>query len=178
MNNPKRCFVIAPIGADGSPTRQRSDQVFTHVIEPVARECGYSEVVRADHILTPGIITAQIVRHILEDDMVIADLTGHNANVFYELAVRHVIGRPVVQMMQMDEGVPFDLAGLRTIFLNYQDLDSVQKAKRELRRQMRVAEEDSQSLENPVSMALAMSPELGASFNRGGYSSASPVVSG
>jgi len=53
------CFVIAPIGEESSEIRRRSDQILTHIIEPVAKECGYEEVIRADRISAPGMITGQ-----------------------------------------------------------------------------------------------------------------------
>jgi hypothetical protein len=86
----KVCFVIAPIGTEGSDVRVRSDQVLKHIITPAARECGY-EPIRADQISEPGLITSQVIQHIVQDPLVIADLTGRNPNVFYELAVRHAI---------------------------------------------------------------------------------------
>ena len=95
QDDPKICFVIAPIDAEGSETRRRSDQVLNHIISPAAEECGY-ETIRADNISEPGIITSQIIQHLLEDSLVIADLTGRNPNVFYELAIRHAIKKSVV----------------------------------------------------------------------------------
>jgi phage gp29-like protein len=77
----KLCFVIAPIGEEGSDVRRRSDQVLKHVIAPAAKECGY-ETIRADKISEPGMITSQVIQHLLEDALVIADLTGRNPNVF------------------------------------------------------------------------------------------------
>ena len=96
MTEKKKCFVITPIGEDGSETRRRADQILRHVIAPAAEACGF-ETVRADQIAEPGLITTQIIQHIIDDPLVIADLTGSNPNVFYELAVRHAI-RPLLFM--------------------------------------------------------------------------------
>src|SRR6266851_3935883 len=76
----KICFIIAPIGDIGSVVRIRSDKVLKHIIAPAAIDCGY-EPLRADQISEPGIITSQVIQHIVEDPLVIADLTGPNANV-------------------------------------------------------------------------------------------------
>jgi len=86
----KSCFVIAPIGQEESETRNRSDLVLKHIIKPAAEECGY-KAVRADEISEPGIITTQVIQRLIDDDLVIADLTERNPNVFYELAIRHAI---------------------------------------------------------------------------------------
>ena len=152
-NSEKICFVIAPIGESGSDIRKRSDQVLEHLIRPAVESCGY-KAVRADEIAEPGIITNQIIRHVVDDPLVIADLTGQNANVFYELAIRHYIGKPLVQIINNVEDIPFDVGSMRTIVVNHQDLDSVEKAKTEIQKQIQYLEADSSSLESPISVAL------------------------
>ena len=56
----KKCFVISPIGEEGSEMRERSNKVLEHIIKPPVEECGY-ECMRADEIAEPGIITSQII---------------------------------------------------------------------------------------------------------------------
>lgn len=145
------CFVIAPIGESGSDIRKRSDQVLKHVIRPAAKSCGY-HAIRADEISEPGIITTQVLQHIVDDPMVVADLTGQNPNVFYELAVRHSLRRPYVQIIQRGERIPFDVAGVRTIEVDHRDLDSVEAAKQEIQKQMD-ASVSSTDVESPISVA-------------------------
>lgn len=93
----KICFVVAPIGEPDSDARKRSDQVLRHIICPAVQPLGY-EPVRADQISEPGIITTQIIQHIIDDPLVVADLSGWNPNVFYELALRHALRKPYVQL--------------------------------------------------------------------------------
>ena len=150
--NEKICFVIAPIGESGSDIRKRSDQILEHIIRPAVESCGY-KAVRADEILKPGMITNQIIRHVVEDPLVIADLTGQNANVFYELAIRHFVRKPLVQIIDKVEDIPFDVGSMRTIVINHQDLDSAKEVKIEIKKQIQSLEEDSSSLENPISIA-------------------------
>ena len=136
MTEPKKtCFVISPIGIDGSDVRRRADQILRHVIVPAAEAAGFAAM-RADQISEPGLITTQVIQHIVEDPLVIADLTGSNPNVFYELAIRHAIRKPLVQIIQKDEKIPFDVAGMRTIPVDHRDLDSVQEAKAEIEKQI------------------------------------------
>lgn len=151
----KTCFVIAPIGADGSADRIRSDQVLKHIIGPSVRECGY-EPIRSDHISEPGLITSQVIQHIVEDPLVIADLTGRNPNVFYELALRHAIKKPVVQIIHATETIPFDVAASRTIHVDHRDLDSVAKAKEEIVRQIRSVERNPEDVDTPISVAVEL----------------------
>lgn len=154
MSELKRCFVIAPIGSEGSATRRRSDQVLKHIIRAAAEECGYTDVIRADKISEPGLITAQILEHIIEDEIVIADLTEHNPNVFYELAIRHASRKPFVQLIEQGEKIPFDLTGWRTIHVNHQDMDSVEAARTELCNQIRSAEQRPDEFPSPISMSM------------------------
>jgi hypothetical protein len=95
----KVCFFIAPIGEPGTPVREDSDQVLRHIIRPVALSFGF-KAIRADEIAEPGIITAQVIERVIESPLVIADLTGHHPNVFYELAIRRAIQKPFVQMIK------------------------------------------------------------------------------
>jgi len=152
-NDAKVAFVISPIGEPDSPIRKRADQIMKHVIEPVTSKSGY-EIIRADKISKPGIITSQIIEHIINDALVIADLTGHNPNVFYELAVRHTLRKPVIQLIEEGQLIPFDVSTTRTIYINHQDLDSVDKAKRELEEQTKAVEKDPTSVDSPISMAF------------------------
>src|SRR5690349_10032057 len=84
----KVCFIASPIGAAGSDARRRSDLVKRYIIDEALKPLGY-ETRRADDIDKSGEITTQIVADLIEADLLVADLTGHNANVFYELAIRH-----------------------------------------------------------------------------------------
>lgn len=149
----KKCFVIAPIGEEGSEIRDRSDKVLEHIIKPTVEECGY-ESTRADEISEPGIITSQIIQHLIDDDLVIADLTGRNPNVYYELAVRHVVKKPIVQIIQAGESIPFDVAGTRTVYVDHRDLNSVANCKRELVKQIRSVEKDPSRVDTPISVAI------------------------
>ncbi len=82
MSEDKDCFVVSPIGEEDSNIRERSDKLFDYVIKPAVEQYGYDPI-RADHIAEPGIITSQIIEHVVESPLVIADLTGSNANVFF-----------------------------------------------------------------------------------------------
>lgn len=147
------CFVIAPIGEPDSDIRKRSDQVLRYLIAPAVEHKGYTAV-RADELDKPGMITSQVIQHVVEDPLVIADLTGRNPNVFYELAIRHAIRKPIVQIISKGENIPFDVAGTRTIFVDHHDLDNVAQAKESILEQIDALEADSSDLETPISVSL------------------------
>ncbi len=152
-DNEKLCFVISPIGEIESETRKRSDQILKHVIRPAATTCGY-KAVRADEIDKPGMITSQVIQHVVNDELVVADLTERNPNVFYELAIRHALRKPLVQIIRKGDAIPFDVAGTRTIYVDHKDLDSVEAAKNEIIAQIKTLEKDSSDLETPISVSL------------------------
>lgn len=154
-SNKRICFVITPIGDEGTAIRSRSDKVLRHVITPAAIACDY-QVVRSDQESQPGMIGSQVIQHILEDPLVIADLTGHNPNVFYELAIRHVVRKPIVQIMEKGERLPFDVSQSRTIFLDHKDLDSAAECREEIIRQIRIVEHDPMKADNPITQAVQL----------------------
>jgi len=147
------CFVISPIGSEGSPTRKRSDDVFAHVVEPAAKACGY-EAIRADKIAKPGIITNQVIQHLLEAPLVIADLTDHNANVYYELAIRHAIRKPLVEIIKKGQVAPFDVAATRLVQMDDPDLNNVETLREQVKAAIKAAETTATDADNPVTLAV------------------------
>ena len=116
MPEKKTCFVIGPIGEEGSETRIQADYLLAYIIRPVLEDEEFGYIVqRADEIASPGLITDQIIGSIIDSDLVIADLAGHNPNVFYELAIRHMLERPVVHMYLVGEKLPFDVSDFRSV---------------------------------------------------------------
>jgi hypothetical protein len=117
----KVCFYITPIGPEDSEQRKHSDLFLNCLIEPAVRDIGV-KVVRADQIGKPGMIGAQIIDYVLRSRLVIADLSYHNPNVFYELSLRHACGLPTVQIIRMADKMPFDLQQCRTIQIDTTDI--------------------------------------------------------
>ena len=148
----KECFVICPIGHEDSSIRKRSDVLFKFVYAPVLREHGF-EPIRADQISEVGNITSQIISYILEAPLIIADLSGSNPNVFYELGIRHTIGKPYIQFINKNETLPFDVAALRSIPIDHTDLNSVESAKDAFSKQIE-AYESGVEVHSPVQATI------------------------
>jgi hypothetical protein len=99
-------------------------------------------------------ITSQVIQHLVDDDLVVADLTGRNPNVFYELAIRHAVRKPIVQIIQIGEPIPFDVSQSRTIQVDHHDLDSVARCRDDLVKQIHSVENDPTDVDTPVSVAI------------------------
>ncbi|MCM1061350.1 MAG: nucleoside 2-deoxyribosyltransferase [Eubacterium sp.] len=128
----KKCFVVTPIGNEGTETRKRTDQVFKYIIEPVCQDCEF-EVVRVDKINQADSITQTIIDSLNSSELVIADMTEHNANAFYEMGYRTCTGKPMIHIKSKETNIPFDIAGIRAFDYDLTDLDSVSDIKSRLK---------------------------------------------
>ena len=152
----KTCFVISPIGDEGSETRRKADEVLNFIVSATLEPLGY-DVIRADKIDESGTITTQIIQKIISSDLVVADLSERNPNVFYELSVRHASRKPFVQLITSGEPIPFDVAANRTIQYDLTKLAVVESAKAQLRSQVLSIESGRDEVENPISTAIDLS---------------------
>ncbi|HEM4327251.1 hypothetical protein HO581_08395 [Streptococcus suis] len=130
MSN-KTCFVVTAIGQAGSQERIHADKVLTYLIEPVCSELNI-QVIRVDRETTNGDINESILNHLKNDDLVIADLTWHNANAFYEFGYRQALGLPVVPIIKHDQRLPFDVISKRTVFYDT-DVSTIEDSKSKLK---------------------------------------------
>jgi hypothetical protein len=116
------CFFISPIGADETEQRQHSDAILASYIEKTLESVEPRlRVIRADKITQPGMITKQVLEYLLNSRLVVADLSYHNPNVFYELAVRHATGKPIIHIKRTCDPLPFDNKDFRTIDIKFED---------------------------------------------------------
>lgn len=147
------CFYITPIGEEDSEERKHSDLFLGALVEP-AMEAFQLKVIRADAIDKPGTITRQVIEYLLRSRLVIADLSFHNPNVFYELALRHAARLPVVQLIRTADRLPFDLNQLRTVKIDTTDIYSlvpkIDTYRSEIANQVRRALENPDSVDNPI----------------------------
>jgi hypothetical protein len=150
----KICFYITPIGDDASEHRRHSDLFLSSLIEPALETFGL-EVIRADKIAQPGMITSQVLEHILRSRLVVADLSYHNPNVFYEMALRHATKLPIIQVCRKFDRLPFDVNQVRTIIIDTSDIYTLiprlETYRSEIASQVRAAL-DGQVGSNPISV--------------------------
>lgn len=105
-----RVFVMMPFA-------EPYDTLYRDVILPVAERTGF-EIVRVDEIPGPGVILDDIQQQIEQAHAVVAEISSHNPNVFYELGYAHALRKPAVLLVRREEGssMPFDVRGYRAIF--------------------------------------------------------------
>jgi hypothetical protein len=73
------------------------------------------KVARADDLFGAGAVVADIWQQINSARLVLADCTGRNPNVFYEIGIAHAVGKPVILTTQRREDIPFDVAHIRSV---------------------------------------------------------------
>jgi len=108
------CFVLMPF----SDTNDVQDVYQDHVKKVLEHRCGL-RCARADDIYDISGVMQSVWEGINRACLIIADLTGRNPNVFYELGIAHTLGKPVIMLTPSMEFVPFDLPHLRSIVYEY-----------------------------------------------------------
>lgn len=149
------CFYITPIGDPDSEARKHADMFMKSLIEPAMEELKL-RVVRADKIGKPGMITSNIIEHIKKSKLAIADLSTLNANVLYEVALRHACRLPVVQIIRKSDHLPFDINQVNTIVIDTSDIytlvPQIETHRSEIATLAREALRDPDHVSNPITV--------------------------
>jgi Nucleoside 2-deoxyribosyltransferase len=150
MGSRPRSFCVGPRRVDVCGLRRKRDarrrlcrnailgfeELYTDVIQPLVTEFGLRPY-RADQIYGPGTIIDDIIRGIETAQIVIAEITPTNENVFYEVGYAHALKKPTILLVDREkkEKLPFDLSGFRCLF--YQNsIGGKGKVKEGLRRHL------------------------------------------
>jgi tetratricopeptide (TPR) repeat protein len=149
-----------PIGKEGTENHARFKALYEEFIKPPIEARGY-EVKRADDVQHGGNITKDIILPLAEADLVVADLTNLNPNVFYELGVRHSLRGQGTIMFMMEEPnsvIPFDIGHYRVISYR-NDISGLGKLRRALEAFVDGSNEaDDATRDNPVHDSLPSLP--------------------
>ena len=158
MGKARKCFVSCPFGPPGSRVRKRSDDVFRLYIEQIAKEAGF-EAFRSIEKGSPGEIFDFVIKNLCTADLVIADLTDSNPNVYYELAVRHATGKPFIVLVDDPKKLKFNVHGLNAIGIGSDGLEDSRKAEKDLRKQILEIKDGDGRMENSVFKGVAREVE-------------------
>ena len=90
------------------------DKYYKTIYIPAIKEAGL-EPLRSDELFSTGTVVEQIWEQVSKAPVLLADLSGKNANVFYELELAHAARKPVVFTANTIDDVPFDLRHLRVM---------------------------------------------------------------
>jgi hypothetical protein len=150
---PKNCFVVGPIGSADSPVRIHADWLLEEIISPVMQEYPEFIVHRADKLSQPGLIDTQVITHLLNDDLIIADITTLNPNAFYEIGIRHMVQKPIIHMHKAGEKIPFDISAYRSIEFSLERPSDLREARGRLKNAVEAILADGYKVDNPVTHA-------------------------
>jgi hypothetical protein len=136
------CFVMMPFG-------DWFDRYYAEIYVPAIKEAGF-EPVRADGLFSTGSVMEQIWDQIGKSTLLLADLTGKNPNVFYELGLSHAARKPVVFTAENVEDVPFDLRHLRVIIYDIREPEWATRLRKSVTDYLRnAAKEPEKSIPHP-----------------------------
>jgi isopentenyl-diphosphate delta-isomerase len=131
----KTCFIICPLA---SPHDKQADLFRDEIIRPVIIQEGFdANIHRADITHSYPDIDKVINEHLVNADLVVSDLTGSNANVFYELGKRHALGGMSIQFTRDSlDKLSFSIRQRRTIYYDIDDAHTKEKAREEFRKEL------------------------------------------
>lgn len=145
----KTCFVIMPISNTTSCNEDEWTEIFEELIKPAVEESGYDyQCKRAQSFY--GNIIKSIIDGLNRSDIVIADLTDKNPNVFYELGVRHTLRGSTMLISQSIDDVPSDLKSYATIIYKWKRSEDRKKFKDRIKDIIHLIETDPEKGSSPI----------------------------
>lgn len=120
--NNARCFIVMPFGDP------ELEVVYEHFVKPAIEDCRL-RCERGDDVFGSNAIMDDILQQIERSDIIIADLTRKNANVFYEVGIGHALKKRVLLLAQSIDDVPFDLRHRRILLYEYTPLGCMKLSK-------------------------------------------------
>jgi selenocysteine lyase/cysteine desulfurase len=156
MKKTQNCFIISPIGEPGTETYDSFKEILDEVIRPTLESMMFGiKVMRADEISKSGSIIKDIIEHLANDTIVIADLTKQNSNVFYELGIRHSLKFGTILIASNVEYIPFDLKPYRTIIYSLNNPSGINAFKEKLKHYASDILSGNNKIDNPVQEYLS-----------------------
>lgn len=114
MSEKKSCFVITPIGDENTAIRRHIDGIIDQAIIPAIGDEFEIKVSHREYEI--GSINDRVIQNVYDSDLVVANLTGLNPNVMFEIAIRYSFGKPAIVIAEKGTKLPFDIVDENTIF--------------------------------------------------------------
>lgn len=156
---PRTCFVIMPFSTTASCTEEEWTWIFENVFKPAVEGTGLDYECRRS-VATRGNIVASILQELNDTYVVLADLTDRNANVFYELGVRHTLKDRTILVAQKKEDIPFDLLAYAYHVYDWKTDKGRAELAEKLAYLLSEIDTNPERPDNPVSDFLRRTPEL------------------
>ena len=153
---PRTCFVIMPFSTTHSCTEDEWTSIFENLLKPAVEAAGLDYQCHRS-VATRGNIVGRIVQDLNDSYVVIADLTDHNANVFYELGVRHALKNRSIILAQERDDIPFDLRAYAYHVYGWRTDADRKLLTEKLRELLREIDSNPDRPDNPVSDFLQVS---------------------
>tara|TARA_R110002051_G_scaffold23603_1_gene59379 strand:- start:227 stop:1030 length:804 start_codon:yes stop_codon:yes gene_type:complete len=154
----KTCFVIMPISDQDGYEKGHFTRVYQHIIKPACEKAGFYAI-RADDEIKTNYIVLDIIKKIIESEIVICDLSAKNPNVLYELGIRQAFNKKAVLIKDNKTNRIFDIQGLRTI--DYDEnlrIDEVQKGINNIAKTLKETYETKEEDVNSLIQLLSLKP--------------------
>lgn len=110
----KTCFVVTPIGDENTAIRRHIDGIIDQSIIPALGDEFEIKVAHREYEI--GSINDRVIQNVCNSDLVVANLTGLNPNVMFEIAIRYSFGKPAIVIAEDGTELPFDIVDENTIF--------------------------------------------------------------
>ena len=149
----KLCYVIMPFSKTKTCTEDEWTDIFKAIIKPAVEGAGLGYSCRRSEATTGNMIK-KIVDALYTANIVIADLTDRNPNVFYELGVRHTLKNRTMLLAQRRKDIPSDLDGYASHVYKWKTSGDKAALMKKLRALLRHIEHDTDRSDNPVSEFL------------------------
>lgn len=114
MEEKKTCFVVTPIGDENTAIRRHIDGIIDQAIIPAIGDEFEIKVAHREYEI--GSINDRVIQNVYDSDLVVANLTGLNPNVMFEIAIRYSFGKPAIVIAEKGTKLPFDIVDENTIF--------------------------------------------------------------
>lgn len=136
----KKAFVIMSFD-------EKYDRVYHQAIKPAIENRGY-ECIRSDDKVGPANLPFEIIKEIIESEIIVADISELSPNVFYELGVSHCIGNKTITITSDLKKVPFDIKVFRVISYQKDDQAHFRLLKNDIEAAIRNIEKQRKEIPN------------------------------
>lgn len=155
----KNCLVISTIYEEDTRERESFDDKIRYLIKPVLTELDY-QMILADERHIVGMISPKTIKEIINSDVVIADISDNNPNVFYEIAIRNSLNMPLIILKQPAQGKLFGIDDSRILSIEGSSPWLWHETIMKLKMQIQKAEKDKVSTSHSILADFGFSHKL------------------